>query len=234
MNISPKIPIRALVFLAAFAVVPLVRAWEGKGMPEPGEVVRNERLGSFERTVHEVEKEEGDGILELLRGLKSFGDRGRQEAVNGAVSPLRIVPPRRPPPPWITLSAFTENGDPCHIEFRRNTDCETGKTSLFVYLPGGGHVDVPEDATGMLLALFETWEAADRKAFLAEPFPRRYVLGSNCHDDGTLSGVARLFYGDGNKWPVIWEANKAAVPDPDRPKPGMILVIPPLPEGRVQ
>ncbi len=65
----------------------------------------------------------------------------------------------------------------------------------------------------------------------AEPFPRRYVLESNRHDGGTLSGVARLFYGDGGKWPVIWEANKDAVPDPDRPKPGTSLVIPALAEG---
>jgi hypothetical protein len=228
MTISKAIPIGTLALLAAFAAVPLVRAWEGKGMPEPGEVVRYERLGPFDRAVHAVEKEEGDGILDLLRGREASGDQSRKEAVNGAVCPLRIVPPRRPAPPWITLSAFAENGDPCHIEFRRNTDCETGKTSLSVNLPGGGRVDVPEDATGTLLALFETWEAADRKAFLAEPFPRRYVLGSNCHDGGTLSGVALLFYGNGTQWRTIWEANREAVPDPDRPKPGTELVIPAL------
>ncbi len=122
-----------LAALLLLLAAPSARAWDGKGMPDPGEVVRYERLGPFEKTEREVAKEEGDGILELLRD--------------------------------------------------------------------------------------------------AEPFPRRYVLESNRHDGGTLSGVARLFYGDGNLWRIIWEANKDAVPDPDRPKPGTSLVIPALAEG---
>ena len=73
--------------------------------------------------------------------------------------------------------------------------------------------------------------AGDGKGLPERPLPQQYVLGTDSRDGGTLSGVARLFYGDGNKWPLIWEANKAAVPDPDRLKPGTILVIPALPEG---
>ena len=74
--------------------------------------------------------------------------------------------------------------------------------------------------------MFEAWEAADREAFLAEAFPRRYVMGSNRHDGGTLSGVALLCYGNGTQWRTIWEANREAVPDPDRPVSGTELVIP--------
>jgi nucleoid-associated protein YgaU len=247
MSISKIFSMRIFVLLAALIAAPLVPAWgvkvayeqlfkeglvaplaragDGKGLPEPGEVVRYERLGPFDRAVHTVAKEEGDGILDLLRGREASGDQSRKEAVNGAVCPRSITRP------WITLSAFAENGVSCDIEFRRSTDCETGKTSLSMWYPGVGNLGVPEDATGTLLALFEAWGEADRKALLAEPLPHRYVLRSTWHDGGTLSGVARLFYGDGNKWPLIWEANKAAVPDPDRLKPGTILVIPALPEG---
>jgi hypothetical protein len=71
--------------------------------------------------------------------------------------------------------------------------------------------------------------AADRAAFLAVPLPRTYVFGTTSWDGGTLSGVAKLFYGDGNKWRVVWEANKAAVPNPDYVLSGTPLVIPALP-----
>ena len=71
--------------------------------------------------------------------------------------------------------------------------------------------------------------AADRAAFLTVPLPRTYVFGTTGWDGGTLSGVAKLFYGDGNKWRVVWEANKEAVPNPDYVLSGTPLVIPALP-----
>ena len=75
------------------------------------------------------------------------------------------------------------------------------------------------------------WEGRIHDDIRDWPLPCQYVLGMDPRDGGTLSGVARLFYGDGGKWPVIWEANKDAVPDPDRPKSGISLVIPALAEG---
>jgi len=35
-----------------------------------------------------------------------------------------------------------------------------------------------------------------------------------------------LFYGDATKWPLIWEANKAAIPNPDIIRHGQIITIP--------
>ncbi|HEX4859248.1 MAG TPA: peptidoglycan-binding protein LysM [Usitatibacteraceae bacterium] len=43
-----------------------------------------------------------------------------------------------------------------------------------------------------------------------------------------LSKIARKFYGDANKYPVIFEANKPMLTHPDKIYPGQMLRIPPL------
>ena len=43
-----------------------------------------------------------------------------------------------------------------------------------------------------------------------------------------LSKIAKQFYGDANKYPVIFEANKPMLKDPDKIYPGQVLRIPPL------
>lgn len=45
----------------------------------------------------------------------------------------------------------------------------------------------------------------------------------------TLSGIAKKMYGSANKYPVIFEANKPMLKDPDKIYPGQVLRIPPLP-----
>jgi nucleoid-associated protein YgaU len=43
-----------------------------------------------------------------------------------------------------------------------------------------------------------------------------------------LSKIAKAFYGDANKYPVIFEANKPMLKHPDKIYPGQVLRIPPL------
>lgn len=43
----------------------------------------------------------------------------------------------------------------------------------------------------------------------------------------TLSGIAKKMYGDANKYPQIFEANKPMLKDPDKIYPGQVLRIPP-------
>ena len=43
-----------------------------------------------------------------------------------------------------------------------------------------------------------------------------------------LSKIARTFYGDANKYPLIFEANKPMLKHPDKIYPGQMLRIPPL------
>jgi len=44
----------------------------------------------------------------------------------------------------------------------------------------------------------------------------------------TLSKIAKEMYGDANKYPKIFEANKPMLSDPDKIYPGQTLVIPEL------
>ena len=44
----------------------------------------------------------------------------------------------------------------------------------------------------------------------------------------TLWAIASKAYGDGSKYPVIFEANKPMLKDPDEIYPGQVLRIPPL------
>ena len=44
----------------------------------------------------------------------------------------------------------------------------------------------------------------------------------------TLSGIAKQHYGNAMKYPVIFEANKPMLSDPDKIYPGQVLRIPPL------
>lgn len=43
----------------------------------------------------------------------------------------------------------------------------------------------------------------------------------------TLSAIAKKFYGNANKYPVIFEANKPMLSHPDKIYPGQVLRIPP-------
>ena len=44
----------------------------------------------------------------------------------------------------------------------------------------------------------------------------------------TLSKIAKAHYGDAMKYPVIFEANRPMLSDPDKIYPGQVLRIPPL------
>jgi nucleoid-associated protein YgaU len=45
----------------------------------------------------------------------------------------------------------------------------------------------------------------------------------------TLSAIAKAQYGEASKYPVIFEANKPMLKDPDKIYPGQVLRIPPKP-----
>lgn len=56
-----------------------------------------------------------------------------------------------------------------------------------------------------------------------EPEAQMYTVQSG----DTLSAIAQQFYGDAGKYPVIFEANRPMLEDPDRIYPGQVLRIPP-------
>jgi nucleoid-associated protein YgaU len=58
----------------------------------------------------------------------------------------------------------------------------------------------------------------------AEPEAQFHTVESG----DTLSAVAQKYYGSSMKYPVIFEANKPMLSDPDKIYPGQVLRIPPL------
>jgi len=68
--------------------------------------------------------------------------------------------------------------------------------------------------------------SVDNQMKVANPEPE-----AQYHDvvrGDTLSAIAKKFYGDANKYPVIFEANKPMLTHPDKIYPGQKLRIPPL------
>ena len=57
-----------------------------------------------------------------------------------------------------------------------------------------------------------------------QPTARFYTVVSG----DTLSGIAKKEYGSANKYPLIFEANKPMLSDPDKIYPGQTLRIPPI------
>lgn len=67
-----------------------------------------------------------------------------------------------------------------------------------------------------------------RKTILRAPRPLVYTVGT-LEDGGTLSSMAKLFYGDAGKWHQIYDANRQTLANPDKIINGMKLTIPKLP-----
>ncbi|MDZ4805042.1 MAG: LysM peptidoglycan-binding domain-containing protein [Candidatus Eisenbacteria bacterium] len=61
----------------------------------------------------------------------------------------------------------------------------------------------------------------------ASPTSRTYTVVAG----DSLSKIAKREYGDGNKWPTIFEANRDKLKNPDLIHPGQVLVIPALSDG---
>lgn len=65
---------------------------------------------------------------------------------------------------------------------------------------------------------------AAQKEVKAEPeIPTSYIVRKN----DNLWNIAKAVYGKGEKWNVIFEANKEKIKDPNKLKPGLELLIPP-------
>ena len=64
--------------------------------------------------------------------------------------------------------------------------------------------------------------AAPRAAEAPEPEAKYYTVVKG----DSLSKIAKHFYGDPMKYPVIFEANKPMLEDPDKIYPGQVLRIP--------
>jgi nucleoid-associated protein YgaU len=105
--------------------------------------------------------------------------------------------------------------------------------SLSVKLAGdtvtlNGETASQEDAEKIALAVgnVEGVAAVDNQIVVSDPTPeaRFYTVVKGDY----LSKIAKEMYGDASKYPVIFEANKPMLKDPDLIYPGQVLRIPEL------
>ena len=203
---------------------------EPLALPDPSAVASYTRVSFADmETPVPVQKAEGNALLERLSGWRSFPPPSKRVR-----DPLgNTICVRQSPWPEFVLTIIGTDASTNLLSFVRGTKhWKTGAPFVHATLEtSDGRSDtrsIPEPARAELERQLGAWDASDRAAFLAVPLPRTYVFGTTSWDGGTLSGVAKLFYGNGNKWRVIWEANKAAVPNPDYVRSGTPLVIPAL------
>jgi nucleoid-associated protein YgaU len=103
----------------------------------------------------------------------------------------------------------------------------------------GGTVPSQEEKEKVILVLGNTQgvaqvddqivvrEPAPEAAPTPEAAPRPAATMYTVKSGDTLSKIAKAHYGDAMKYPVIFEANKPMLKDPDRIYPGQVLRIPP-------
>lgn len=60
-------------------------------------------------------------------------------------------------------------------------------------------------------------------AWINSLFPRTY---HEVEKGDTLSAIAQKYYGNGNKYPKIYNANRDQLSNPDKIYPGQVLKIP--------
>lgn len=91
-----------------------------------------------------------------------------------------------------------------------------------------GEVDSQANREKVILALgnVEGIAAVDDRLTVATPAPEAQFYEVKKGD--SLSKIAKQFYGNAMKYPVIFEANKPMLKDPDLIYPGQMLRIPPL------
>lgn len=91
-----------------------------------------------------------------------------------------------------------------------------------------GEVAKQEDSEKIALAVgnVEGVAVVDNRMTVAEPAPEAKFHTVEKGD--TLSKIAKEYYGDMMKYPVIFEANKPMLSHPDKIYPGQVLRIPAL------
>lgn len=93
-----------------------------------------------------------------------------------------------------------------------------------------GEVDSQAEREKVILALGNVTgiAAVDDRLTVNAPEPEAEAQFYEVKKGDSLSKIAKQFYGNAMKYPVIFEANKPMLKDPDLIYPGQVLRIPPL------
>ncbi len=197
--------------LATLAVLLCSTFLNGKlcaGLPATNEVARYERYDS-EKHWRTVAKSEGDTVLSCLRDIENFKNWGHDRAPNDGTF-------YHPIPTQLSFRIISASGITNMVHFSSRGELVSYQLKL---------LDIPELENGLLSELFTKWEAADDTRIRSQPLPCSYTI-SSADDGGTLSGIAKLFYGDAKQWRHIYEANKTKIKNPDSIQSGIVITIP--------
>jgi len=98
-----------------------------------------------------------------------------------------------------------------------------------VKVTGSVDTQANKEKIALLVGNVEGIAQVDDQLTVATPEPEAVIYEVKSGD--TLSKIAKHYYGDANKYPKIFEANKPMLKDPDEIYPGQRLRIPDATEG---
>lgn len=150
------------------------------------------------------------GLLSFLKGVGEKVFKKEEAAATPEVEPLRA-------------SSLLAHVKSLGLAYNSLTVKTSGDTVTLE-----GEVAKQEDSEKIALAVgnVEGVEAVDNRLTVADPQPEAQFYTVEKGD--TLSKIAKQYYGDANKYPVIFEANKPMLTHPDKIYPGQVLRIPAL------
>lgn len=105
-------------------------------------------------------------------------------------------------------------------------DLSVGVNEETANVRGEAATQAVREKTVLVVGNVEGIAKVDDQLTVAAPEPEAQYYTVVSGDN--LSKIAKEFYGDPNKYPVIFEANKPMLKDPDLIYPGQKLRIPPL------
>jgi hypothetical protein len=185
--------------VSAFAAPPSI--------PQRNQVVRYER----EQPVFQsktIPKERGDTLLSALEG----GQQIQEWRIPPGVACALPLPPRH----WLSITLTNRSVYRIGVSFQGE----------LVFLPEGLY-EVTVAARDKVAEVIRQLDEDLRQEIVSAPKPLVYTV-SMVDDGGTLSGIARLCYGDASKWRQIYEVNRKLIKNPDLIGGGMRLTIPKL------
>lgn len=156
------------------------------------------------------------GLISFMKGVgeKLFGNK-EEEAKVAAAKPEEVEPLR--------ASALLQKVKSLGLAYQTLTVKTAGSTVVLE-----GQVENQEDAEKIALAVgnVEGVDQVDNRLQVAAPKPEAQYHTVEKGD--TLSKIAQTYYGDMMKYPVIFDANKPMLTNPDLIYPGQVLRIPAL------
>ena len=165
------------------------------------------------------------GLMSFIKeaGEKLFGRgeaKAAQEAVAAAPTPEAVAAMSAAAGKAISDYIATQNLPAANLDI--SFDAPSGAVTV------AG--TVPDQATKekILLCCGNVSGVASVNDLLVVDSPEPEAQWHTVVSGDNLSKIARHFYGDANKYPVIFEANKPMLTHPDKIYPGQMLRIPPL------